>query len=84
MPRHSTTALFGPLIRTSAEREPELTPIEVKLSETKSKSLELFMQKYKPKKGHIVTQDAKSEPKGKIETIPAFKYLLAMHTPKKE
>lgn len=56
--------------------EPTLTPIEVKLSETKSKSLELFVQKYKAKKGFIITQNQEREQKNRIEVIPAFKYFL--------
>lgn len=60
--------------------EPALIPIEVKLSETKSKSLELFMQKYKAKKGYIITQNQETKQKN-IEVIPAFKYFL-IHTTK--
>ena len=60
--------------------EPTLTPIEVKFSETKSKSLELFMQKYKAKKGYIITQNQEKEQKNKIEAIPAYKYFLAKQT----
>jgi len=56
--------------------EPKLIPIEVKLSETKSKSLELFMQKFKAKKGYIITQNQETKEKGKVEVIPAFKYFL--------
>jgi len=56
--------------------EPALTPIEVKLSETKSKSLELFMQKFKAKKGYIITQNQETERKNNVEAIPAFKYFL--------
>ncbi len=56
--------------------EPELTPIEVKLSETKSGSLELFMKKYKAKKGYIITQNRATNEKEKPESIPAYKYLL--------
>ena len=56
--------------------EPELTPIEVKLSETKSKSLELFMQEFKAKKGYIITKNQSGQ-SGKTEAIPAFKYFLA-------
>lgn len=57
--------------------EPALIPIEIKLSETKSKSLELFMQKYKVKKGYIITQNQKRSQKEGVEVIPAFAYLLA-------
>src|SRR3989338_5157102 len=57
--------------------QPSLTPIEVKLSETKSKSLELFMQKFKAKKGYIITQNQETKKKTKIEVMPAFKYFLA-------
>ena len=60
--------------------EPALIPIEVKLSETKSKSLELFMQKFKAKKGYIITQNQEMKEKGKIEAMPAFKYFLAHQT----
>lgn len=56
--------------------EPALIPIEVKLSETKSKSLGLFMQKFGAKKGYIITKDGEAEEKGGIEAVPAFKYLL--------
>ncbi len=57
--------------------EPELIPIEVKLSETKSKSLELFIQKFKAKKGFIITQNKEEPQKNKIEIIPAFNYFLS-------
>lgn len=58
--------------------EPTLIPVEVKLSETKSKSLELFMQKFKAKKGYIITQQKEGKEQGKkIEAVPAFKYFLA-------
>ena len=57
--------------------KPVLIPIEVKLSETKSKSLELFMQKFKAKKGYIITQNQETKEKGKVEVMPAFKYFLA-------
>ena len=57
--------------------EPELVPIEVKLAETNSKSIELFMQKFKPKKGYILTQNQEKAEKNKIEAMPLFRYLLA-------
>ncbi|MFH1256406.1 MAG: ATP-binding protein [Candidatus Diapherotrites archaeon] len=60
--------------------EPALIPIEVKLSETKSKSLELFMQKFKAKKGYIITQNQEIKEKGKVEVMPAFKYFLVRQT----
>jgi len=56
--------------------KPTLVPIEVKLSETKSKSLELFMQKFKAKKGYIITQNQEKEQKNKVKVMPAFKYFL--------
>jgi uncharacterized protein len=56
--------------------KPALIPIEVKLSETKSKSLELFVQKFKAKKGYIITQNQEMKEKGGTEVIPAFKYFL--------
>jgi predicted AAA+ superfamily ATPase len=57
--------------------EPALIPIEVKLSETKSKSLELFMRKFKAKKGYIITQNTETEQKNNIEVMQAFRYFLA-------
>ena len=60
--------------------EPALIPLEVKLSETKSKSLELFMQKFRAKKGYIITQNQETKEKGKIEVMPAFKYFLDRQT----
>src|SRR3989344_3477559 len=62
--------------------EPELLPIEVKLSETKSKSLELFIEKHNTKKGYIVTQGTEDKPMGKTEAIPAYKFLLLRATKK--
>ena len=55
---------------------PELTPIEVKLSETKSKSLELFMRKFKAKKGYVVTSSQEVAQKSGVQAMPAYKYLL--------
>jgi predicted AAA+ superfamily ATPase len=60
--------------------EPIFIPIEVKLSETKSKSLGLFMQKFNAKKGYIITQNQETKEKGKIEAMPAFKYFLTSKT----
>lgn len=60
--------------------EPTLIPIEVKLSETKSKSLELFMQKFKAKKGYIITQNQEAGQKSTVEAIPAYKFFLTKHT----
>ncbi|MDO8624733.1 MAG: ATP-binding protein [Candidatus Diapherotrites archaeon] len=54
--------------------EPDLLPIEVKRAETKSKGLERFMQKYKTKKGYILTHDQEKESINQIRVIPAFKY----------
>ncbi len=62
--------------------EPALIPIEVKFSETKSKSLRLFMQKFKAKKGYILTKNKEEKEKGKIEVMPAFKYFLINQTKK--
>ncbi len=56
--------------------KPALIPIEVKLSETKSKSIKLFMKKFKAKKGYIITQNQEMKEKGKVEAMPAFKYFL--------
>ena len=57
--------------------EPALLPIEVKLSETKSKSLELFIQKFHAKKGYIITQNKQNDQTNKVETISAFNYFLS-------
>ena len=59
--------------------EPKLIPIEVKLNETKSKSLELFMQKFKAKKGFILTQNQEKREKKEIEVIPIFNYFLTVN-----
>lgn len=57
--------------------EPTLIPVEVKLSETKSKSLESFIQKFHAKKGYILTQNQEKKQTNKIEIIPAYHYFLA-------
>lgn len=63
--------------------EPILTPVEIKLSETKSKSLELFIKKYNAKKGYIITQNKEAKEKNKVEVIKAFNYLLNMQAKNK-
>ena len=56
--------------------EPTLIPIEIKLSETRSKSLELFMQKFKAKKGYILTQNQEATQSKKIEAKPVWQWML--------
>ena len=56
--------------------EPSLIPVEVKFSETKSKSLELFIKKFNTQKGFIITQNKEVKTQDKIEVVSAFNYLL--------
>ena len=53
----------------------EITPIEIKVSNIETKPLNLFMNKFKLKKGIILTYD-KEDTIGKIKVIPFYKYLL--------
>lgn len=53
----------------------EIIPIEVKVSNIETKPLNLFINKFKLKKGIILTYD-KEETIGKIKVIPFYKYLL--------
>jgi hypothetical protein len=57
----------------------EITPIEIKVSNIETKPLNLFMNKFKLKKGIILTYD-KEEIIGKIKVIPFYKYLLNIKT----
>jgi predicted AAA+ superfamily ATPase len=59
----------------------EIIPIEIKVSNTETKPLSLFMNKFKLKKGIILTYD-KEETISKIKVIPFYKYILSQ-TPHK-
>jgi len=56
-------------------KEKEIIPIEIKVSSIDTKSLNLFMNKFKLNKGIILTYD-KEEVIGKVKIIPFYKYLL--------
>ena len=49
-------------------------PIEIKYGKIKEKGILVFMEKFNVKKGYIVSFD--KEENGKIDIIPAFKFLL--------
>jgi len=53
----------------------EIIPIEIKVSKIETKPLNLFINKFKLKKGIILTYD-KEETIGRIKAIPFYKYLL--------
>lgn len=53
----------------------ETIPIEIKVSNIETKSLNLFINKFKLKKGFVITYD-KEENLGKIKVIPFYKYLI--------
>lgn len=56
-------------------KDKELLPIEVKVSIIETKALRLFMNKFRVKRGVILTYD-KEESLGEIEAVPFYKYLL--------
>ncbi|MDP3026775.1 MAG: ATP-binding protein [Nanoarchaeota archaeon] len=56
-------------------KDKEIMPIEVKVSDIETKPLSLFINKFKLKKGIILTYD-KEEKIGNIRVIPFYKYFL--------
>jgi len=56
-------------------KDKEIIPIEIKVSNIETKPLNLFINKFKLKKGIILTYD-KEDNIGKIKIIPFYKYLL--------
>lgn len=53
----------------------EIIPIELKISNIETKPLNLFLNKYKLKKGFVITYD-KEEDLGRIKVVPFYKYLI--------
>ncbi len=53
----------------------EIIPIEVKVSNIETKPITLFMNKFKLKKGIILTYD-REEMKDRVKVIPFYKYFL--------
>ncbi len=53
----------------------EIVPIEIKVSNVETKPLNLFINKFKLKKGIILTYD-KEDSIGRIKVVPFYKYLL--------
>lgn len=56
-------------------KDKEIIPIEVKVSNIEVKPLNLFVTKFKLKKGFVLTYD-KEEDLGKIKVMPFYKYLI--------
>ena len=61
----------------------EIIPIEIKVSKIETKPLNLFMDKFKLKRGIILTYD-KEETIGRIKAIPFYKYLLSSLSKRKD